>query len=667
MFFKDLGLYDLRRDASDAANFVHRIAVQLPKGLRPFLSFLTLVLIFTSVSGSGHAQRMAVSAGDLAPCGSSISPGPLREPPNVDAGGLPIDDLGRHELIMRVVRDGPRFCFHYTLNGAPQRIAPTLRVHRGERFAIRLVNEISGPAPGAAMKASALTACMPSPMMPAKVTTFSGYLNHTIYARAMNVKPLDVNLHLHGFEGPPEQENVFLSTLSTPAHACEYNITIPLTQPPGTYFYHPHVHGMSGPEVGGGLSGMWIVETDNATPAAVDERDIVIRPRVPLTAYDPATKERENAKDAALFPVAAEHERALRIVPPLRAYDPYNPPAWPAFTPLHAANQHLDPNGCGYVAEPIITVNGAELPATLTVRAGKPQLLRVLNALPSGTKYIRLRNASGAVQTLHVVGRDGIPVSSNDAQPLAHYIPMTGVLLGPTMRADILITLSPGQTLTLYTDRHCISPLGGALLKHDLLTISTEPAHVDSAIAEVTSTPLTPPDSRALQLLRYARPSLVRRRALTYTEYNLPDPGGKDTHFEYYITETSNRNFHEQAYWPSFLPGRNTPARADIVVKQGSIEEWYLFNATPEEHTFHIHQMAFAAEGEAPEPVMLDTVVVPPGEMLPNPADPNFALIKPSLTRIMLDFRHVPRGEFLYHCHMLFHEDRGMMGVIRVI
>jgi FtsP/CotA-like multicopper oxidase with cupredoxin domain len=101
-------------------------------------------------------------------------------------------------------------------------------------------------------------------------------------------------------------------------------------------------------------------------------------------------------------------------------------------------------------------------------------------------------------------------------------------------------------------------------------------------------------------------------------------------------------------------------------VKQGSIEEWYLFNATPETHTFHIHQMAFAAEGETPVPVMLDTVIVPPGSLLPNPGDSNFALVKPSRTRILLDFRHVPRGEFVYHCHMLFHEDNGMMGIIRV-
>jgi len=647
----------------------NRLAARLPLGEKSLVSLLIALAVTMAVLGKAHAQQRALP-GDAPQCGAPIAAGKLLEPPQIEVGTLPLDDLGNHELIMRVVRDGPHFCFRYTLNGAPQVVAPTLRTHRGERFAIRLVNEISGPAPGATMKASQIGPCMPAPMADVKVAIFSGYLNHTIYARTMKMQPLDVNLHLHGFEGPPQQENVFLSTLSTPAHACEYDITIPKSQPPGTYFYHPHAHGMSGPEVAGGLSGMWIVEPDAALPAAVDERDIVIRPHVPLAVYDPAAKQREDAEVDALVSLGAAHEHALRIVPPLRTYDPFNPPAWPADLPLNAGDQHFDPNGCGFFAETIMTVNGAEAPETLSVPAGKPQLLRILNALPNGSKYIRLRDAFGVIQTLHVVGRDGVPVSGDDAHPLAHYVPMNGVWLGPTMRANILLTLQPGQRLTLYTDRHCVAPFGGKPLSHDLVTISAAaPEHADPPPAAVSSTPLAPADSRALQLIRYARshPQLIHRRALTYTQYIFPKPDGKGTDAAFYITETSNRDFHERAYWPSFAEGQNTPAHADIVVKQGSIEEWYLFNATPTEHTFHIHQMAFAAEDETPVPVMLDTVFVPPGRMVPNPGDANFDLVQPSRTRILLDFRHVPRGEFVYHCHMLFHEDNGMMGIIRVI
>jgi len=51
---------------------------------------------------------------------------------------------------------------------------------------------------------------------------------------------------------------------------------------------------------------------------------------------------------------------------------------------------------------------------------------------------------------------------------------------------------------------------------------------------------------------------------------------------------------------------------------------------------------------------------------LPNKVDSNYPLVKPSLTKVLLDFRHVPRGTFVFHCHMLFHEDHGMMAIVRV-
>lgn len=109
------------------------------------------------------------------------------------------------------------------------------------------------------------------------------------------------------------------------------------------------------------------------------------------------------------------------------------------------------------------------------------------------------------------------------------------------------------------------------------------------------------------------------------------------------------------------------PDNPDIVVRQGTIEEWYLINATMETHAFHIHQMAFVQERSYMGiPVTIDTVFVPVGHLIPNRRDPEYPLIVPNITRVILDFRHVPKGEFVFHCHMLFHEDRGMMGVIRV-
>jgi FtsP/CotA-like multicopper oxidase with cupredoxin domain len=56
-----------------------------------------------------------------------------------------------------------------------------------------------------------------------------------------------------------------------------------------------------------------------------------------------------------------------------------------------------------------------------------------------------------------------------------------------------------------------------------------------------------------------------------------------------------------------------------------------------------------------------------PASLLRNPKDPNYPLVKPRITKILLDFRNVSRGTFVFHCHMLFHEDRGMMAIVRVV
>jgi len=592
-------------------------------------------------------------------CGAPIASGALSTLPQIQMASLPHDDRGLPELILRVARDHDRFCYRYTLNGVEEHVAPILRMHRGERFAIRIVNELAGPAKGAEMAASALPPCMPMAMPMSAVRAARGYLNHVQYYGADSyMKPTDVNLHLHGFQGAPSEENVFLSTLSTPAHACEYDITIPRTQPVGTYFYHPHAHGMSDDEVAGGLSGMWIVEPDEPQIARDDEHEIILKYRVPFVSDDDKYMPPQGFFDSR----ALAHEAMQNNSGPLRD-DPFDPPPWPSTWPVRASGYSMP--RCGIVPEGLVAVNGTDLPATLTVPAGQPQLLRILNATSDSFEQLRVRDSSGRIRSMHIVGRDGVPISGDSDHPLSRYIAMNGIELVPTNRADVLVTLKPGETLTLSTHPNCFSLFDENQLPHDLLTITGgAPAPSPATIA---SSPLAESQSPAVQLLRYARAHAkrVRRRAFTYTEYMVPNIGKKGGHPEFYITETSTTNFHERPFSPVYSKGALVP-QPDVVVKHGSIEEWYLFNATLEPHTFHIHQMAFVAEMERPQPVMLDTLLVPTGKMLPNKADPDFPLIKPGLTKILLDFRNVPRGTFVFHCHMLFHEDRGMMRIIKV-
>jgi FtsP/CotA-like multicopper oxidase with cupredoxin domain len=636
------------------------------KGLSLWLGLIATLTWIAGASPNAGAAT-APTARPLV-CGPFGAPHELVEPPNVDVWTLPVNASGEHELILAVHKDGKgdseRYCYRYELNGVVQTVAPTIRVRPGDHFAVRIVNDISGPSRGEAVASTALPACMPMAMPAPTTNHYVGYLNHTIDDQWMHVPAVDTNLHLHGFQGPASEEDIFLSTLSTPMHACEYHLTIPRTQPLGTYMYHPHAHGASDIEVALGLDGVWIVEPQAPQLPRSDEHVIMLRYRIPYKAENPFAPD-----ESAFTPAAIAHEAALRPASPV-PYDPFDPPPWPVTYPMTAGGLTLDPSGCnGTASEPVVSVNGADPPAALHVRVGTPQLLRIVNGTSDSASALEIRDAAGHKQAFALVALDGNPVSGDAARPLSEYVSTKRLMLTSMSRADVLVTVRPGQTMTISLEHYCQGKDGFFEMHQDLVDIAgasdspASPVTIDSKPAVIADTP-------AGQLVAYARshPALVRRRALTFTEYVFPKNGSIPAHEGYYITDTTNPNFHEHPFWPVYAKGATVPSNPDIVVKQGSIEEWYLINATMESHAFHIHQMAFvqrrAVEGT---PLMADTVFVPVGTLLPNPHDPNYPLVKPRITKILLDFRHVPRGTFVFHCHMLFHEDHGMMAIIKVV
>ena len=85
----------------------------------------------------------------------------------------------------------------------------------------------------------------------------------------------------------------------------------------------------------------------------------------------------------------------------------------------------------------------------------------------------------------------------------------------------------------------------------------------------------------------------------------------------------------------------------------GTLQHWRIVNDTRELHPFHIHQvhfLAYAVNGTRSEiPEWLDTVNVPYG----------------GTVDVVMDFTDpVIRGMSVFHCHLLSHEDKGMMAKI---
>jgi len=110
-----------------------------------------------------------------------------------------------------------------------------------------------------------------------------------------------------------------------------------------------------------------------------------------------------------------------------------------------------------------------------------------------------------------------------------------------------------------------------------------------------------------------------------------------------------------------FIDGKQfDPRRVDTRVHLGDVEEWTLVNTSGEMHDFHIHQTDFVVteiNGVSRAPYRLhDTINLP------------YAVNgKPGVVKILVPFTDpVIVGRFVYHCHILEHEDGGMMAVIQV-
>jgi suppressor of ftsI len=101
--------------------------------------------------------------------------------------------------------------------------------------------------------------------------------------------------------------------------------------------------------------------------------------------------------------------------------------------------------------------------------------------------------------------------------------------------------------------------------------------------------------------------------------------------------------------------------RVDQTVKLGDTEEWTVVNTDQQYHSFHIHQTAFLVTevngmGQD-EDSLRDTFPIPPA------TDDG-----PGVLKVIIPFTDPEIvGRFVYHCHAVDHEDKGMMGIVEVV
>jgi suppressor of ftsI len=265
--------------------------------------------------------------------------------------------------------------------------------------------------------------------------------------------------------------------------------------------------------------------------------------------------------------------------------------------------------------EEVFTVNGSVRPQ-IEIAPGERQFWRLVNA--SADRYVDLQLEG---QTFEIVAMDGMPIALHDPNHRTRIA--DHVLLPPAGRLEAIVTGpaagTPGRLISRCIDTGPDGDPNPAMVLADLVSRSAQ-------------------DSPPKASKGYFKPNLQ----------TLDVEGEEKAPPRFIVKFTEDKKGF-------YINGKIfTPDAAPMVrAKVGSYQHWRIVNATGELHPMHIHQVHFLAyaENDRPiaEPMWLDTVNVPYGGSVD----------------VIMDFTDpVIRGMSVFHCHLLNHEDKGMMAKI---
>jgi FtsP/CotA-like multicopper oxidase with cupredoxin domain len=472
-----------------------------------------------------------------------------------------------------------------------------------------------------------------------------------------------MNIHYHGTNTSPacHGDNV-VKTLVNAGNTFQYSLQFPSDEPPGLYWYHPHVHGLAEAAVFGGAAGALVVDgIENAQPAVAELRNqtIVIRDQPTLQGLT-ETPQASPPVDGGI----PQHDLTVNFVP------------LDTFT-------NTTSNVTSYT------------PAVIHMDSGEKQFWRVCNCTSDAPLDLQVR-FDGAPQTIQLVGIDAVPVNSQDGTEPGQLIPVTHFRIPPASRVEFIVGAPPSTVKLAQLVAQFIypGPLGDNLPTRPLLTMQTSGDDGDEP--QVADSDHRVPAFRRLALqqrfsgITDVTPSVTRTVFFEEVEDGtfffinasgcVTAAGAQCPTQPYKIDTTFDNN--------------NAPA---IITTQGSVEKWIIQNHARENHELHQHQIHFKVlsqdnfevNGSQPAPGIkrqfLDMVEVPfcAGDaagldpvtgQVTNPPTPPACITAngggppipyPQVTALM-DFRGPDIGDFVFHCHILGHEDLGMMAIERV-
>jgi FtsP/CotA-like multicopper oxidase with cupredoxin domain len=238
---------------------------------------------------------------------------------------------------------------------------------------------------------------------------------------------------------------------------------------------------------------------------------------------------------------------------------------------------------------------------------------------PNGSQLWRISN-QGANLTLHlaapglslrIIGRDGVPATN--------FPPAAAVDIMPASRIDVLVQAANAGTFALLATGVPTGAGAAFSIRRNMGAITVTGAKLPA-----------PPPLAFPPMVDLRGQEIGAHRTITFTE------------------NASGTSF--------FVNGRQfLQSRIDLRAPLGSIEEWVIENKTPDFHEFHIHQLGFQL-------TEINHVKQDFTGTMDDVRVPEFGQVK-----LLIPFTDpLIAGHIMFHCHVLNHEDRGMMATMEI-
>lgn len=377
-----------------------------------------------------------------------------------------------------------------------------------------------------------------------------------------NALPETTSVHWHGMHLPAAMDG-------GPHQSIEpggtWRPSWEIDQPAATLWYHPHPHGATERHVYRGLAGLFLVDDERSDSARLPREYGV--DDIPLIIQD-----RRVDEDGRLV----------------------------------LEDSGREPGMLGDT----IMVNGTIGPV-LEVAAQRLRL-RLLNGSTARTYALALADERPMLMVASDGGLLDAPVE------------LTRLRLAPGERAEVVVTLMPGETVRLHSLR---ADLGAIAVP------ATTGAEDEFDVLELRAAPSLAPG---------------------------PEPSwGEDPQLAPLRAQDAVRTRTFALQGRTINGARMDMHRIDEVVHVGTVEIWEVTNDESVPHSFHVHDVQFR---------ILDIDDQAPPAHLAGPQDTVYLEPRRRYRLILRFDRYAdPAMPYMYHCHMLLHEDDGMMGQFVVI